>query len=107
MYHKWEPACLYAITMQDRKDMREKNIQPKIYEMWKLKSIEDEWQIMFFNLHTDSMQQSRHNFFEQNHFLMKISAKNCRTLGSPSQQGIDNNRDETVGECSLASYHGR
>ena len=26
-----EPACLYAITMQDRKDMREKNIQPKIY----------------------------------------------------------------------------
>ena len=31
MYHKWEPACLYAITMQDRKDMREKNIQPKIY----------------------------------------------------------------------------
>ncbi len=31
MHHKWEPACLYAITMQDRKDMREKNIQPEIY----------------------------------------------------------------------------
>ncbi len=26
-----ESACLYAITMQERKDMREKNIQPKIY----------------------------------------------------------------------------
>ena len=35
MYHKWEPACLYAITMQDRKDMMEKNIQPKIY--WDVK----------------------------------------------------------------------
>ena len=31
MYHKWEPACLYAITMQEGKDMGEKNIQPNIY----------------------------------------------------------------------------
>ena len=30
---------------------------------------------MFFNLHTDSMQQSTHTFFEQNRLLMKISAK--------------------------------
>ena len=30
--HVSQPACLYAITMQDRKDdMREKNIGPKIY----------------------------------------------------------------------------
>ena len=50
---------------------------------------------MICNLYTDSMQQSRHNFFEQNRLLMKISAKNCRALGSPSQQGIDNNRNES------------
>ena len=31
MYHKWESAGLYAVTMQDRKDMGGKNIQPKIY----------------------------------------------------------------------------
>ena len=41
MYHKWEPAWLYAITMQDRKDMREKNIQPKIYGDVK---IETKWE---------------------------------------------------------------
>ena len=33
------------------------------------------------NLNADSMQQSRHNHFEQNHNLMKISAKKCRPLG--------------------------
>ena len=46
MYHKWESACLYAITMQGRKDMREKNIQPKIYwdvNLWKSKPSEDKW----------------------------------------------------------------
>ena len=43
MYHKWEPACLYAITMQDRKVMREKNIQPKIYWDEKTMPSEDKW----------------------------------------------------------------
>ncbi len=57
-------------------------------------------QFMLYNLHTDSMQQSRHNFFEQNRLLMKISAKNGRALGSPSQQGIDNKRDESDRERS-------
>ena len=29
--HIYDTVALYAIMMQDRKDMREKNIQPKIY----------------------------------------------------------------------------
>ncbi len=67
--------------------------------MQKSKTGEKKWQIMICNLYTDSMLQSRHNFFEQNRLLMKISAKKCGTLGLPSQQGIDNKRDETDGEC--------
>ncbi len=27
----WEPACFYAIMMQEWNDIREKNIEPKIY----------------------------------------------------------------------------
>jgi hypothetical protein len=46
-----------------------------------LKSINDAVLIMGSNLHAGSMQQSRHNQFEQNHCLMKISAKKCRPLG--------------------------
>ncbi len=42
------------------------------------------------NQYDDSMQQCRHIFFEQNHVLMNISATNCRCLGLPSQQGINN-----------------
>ena len=33
------------------------------------------------NLNKGSMQQSRHNKFERNHCLMKISVKKCRALG--------------------------
>jgi hypothetical protein len=33
------------------------------------------------NLNSGSMQQSRHNNFERNHCLMKISAKKCLPLG--------------------------
>ena len=38
MSHKWEPACFYAVMMQERKDMREKIIEPKIYLDVKLKT---------------------------------------------------------------------
>ncbi len=82
-------------------------LDPKSTGMWKSKSNEDKCQIMICSLYTDSMQQSRHIFSWQNRLLMKISAKNCRLLGSPSQQGIDNKRDESDRECSYASYHGR
>ena len=47
------------------------------------------------------MQQSIYNFLKQNRLLMKISAKYCRTLGSPSQQGIDNKRDESDRELHI------
>ena len=67
--------------MQERKDMREKIIEPKIYLDVKSKPSDGEWEIMNFNLYTDSMQQIQHDFFEQNHLLMKISAKKCRLLG--------------------------
>ena len=41
------------------------------------------------NLNAGSMQQSRHNNFEQNHCLMKISATKCRPLGClPSKASI-------------------
>ncbi len=59
--------------------MREKNIQPKIYGDVKSRLSENMWQIMICNLYTDSIQQSRHNFFEQklqNRLLMKILAEN-------------------------------
>ena len=43
------------------------------------------------NLNSGSMQQSRHNNFERNHCLMKISAKKCRPLGClPSKALITN-----------------
>ncbi len=32
MYHKKEQTCFNAVTMQDWKDMEEKNIELKIYE---------------------------------------------------------------------------
>jgi hypothetical protein len=41
-----------------------------------------------------SMQQIRHKSFEQNPCLINISAKKCRPLGMPSQQGIDHKRDK-------------
>ena len=71
-----------------------RTLDPKSMGMWKSEPSEDKWQIMFCNLYTDSMQQSRHNFFEQNRLLMKISAKKCSSLGSPSQQDINNKWDE-------------
>ena len=67
--------------------------------MQKSKMGENKLQIMICNLYTDSMQQSRHNFFEQNRLLMKISVKKCLALGSPSQQGIDYMTDETDRKC--------
>jgi hypothetical protein len=54
-----------------------------------LKMSEDMWVIMTCNLHAGSMKPSRHNIFEQNSCLMKISVKKCCPLGLPSQQGID------------------
>jgi hypothetical protein len=56
-------------------------LRPKSTRSWKLKSIDNTVLIMGSNLNADSMQQSRHNHFEQNHNLMKISAKKCRPLG--------------------------
>ena len=56
-------------------------LNPKSTGSWKLKSIYDKLLIIGSNLHADNMQQSRHNHFEQNHCLMKISAKRYRPLG--------------------------
>jgi hypothetical protein len=55
-----------------------------------LKMSEYMWVIMNYNLHAGSMKPSRHKNFKQNSCLMKISAKTCRPLGLPSQEGIDN-----------------
>ena len=38
MCHKWEPACFYAVMIQERKDMREKIIEPQNYLDVKLKT---------------------------------------------------------------------
>jgi hypothetical protein len=54
---------------------------------------------MDYNPNSGGMKQSRHNIFEQNAHLIKNLAKKCRPLGLPSQQGVDNNRDERGREC--------
>jgi hypothetical protein len=56
-------------------------LHPKSTGSWTLESIYDTLLIIGSNLHAGNMQQSRHNNFEQNHCLMKISAKRCRPLG--------------------------
>ena len=64
--------------------MREKIIEPKIYLDVKVETKYSEWEIMNFNQYKDSMQHIRLNVFDQNHCLMKISAKMYRSLGLPS-----------------------
>ncbi len=59
---------------------------------------------MNYNQNSGGMKQSRHNIFEQNAHLIKNSAKKCRPLGLPSQQGVDNNRDER-GRESVYKLH--
>ncbi len=54
---------------------------------------------MNYNLHADSMLQNQYNFSEQNSSLTKHLAKKCRPVGLPSQQGIDNNKDQRDREC--------
>ncbi len=54
------------------------------------------------NQHTDSMQQRRHNNFEQNNLLLKILVEKCCPLGLPSQQGTNKKRvDSSVKDCCL------
>jgi hypothetical protein len=60
---------------------QKKTLNPTSTGSWKLKSTDDKVLIMGSNLHAGSMQQSGHNNFEQNHCLLKISAKKCRPLG--------------------------
>jgi hypothetical protein len=76
-----------------------RTLNPKSKGSWKSKSIDDKLFITSFNLHAGSMQQSRRNHFEQNHLLMKISAKKCRPSGLHSQQGGGSKRDERDREC--------
>ncbi len=57
---------------------------------------EDKLEIMNCNLYADSMKQSRHNFFEQNHLLMKISAKSVAQWARlPSKASITREIKET------------
>ena len=56
------------------------------------------------NLNEGSMQQSRHNNFERNHCLMKISAKKRRPLGClPSKALITKAMRETESGDKLHS----
>jgi hypothetical protein len=63
---------------------------------------------MNFNLDAESMQQSRHNIFKQNHCLMKISTKSVSNRTClPSNASTTIEVCVCVCVCLLASFHGK
>ncbi len=93
-YHKWEPACLYAIKMQDWRDMSlllwgEKKLNSKSTNMCKSKPSKDMWEIMHSNLHADNIQQNRHIWFKWNHCSIKFRWKSIASWACPPWKALD------------------
>ncbi len=80
-------------------------LNPKSTDTWKSKSGEDKSVFMNYNPNSGGMKQSRHNIFEQNAPLIKLSVKKCLPSGLPFQQGVtvDSNIDERGRECLFYS----